>query len=311
MVGVVLIILTQFNAGCATMIRGETSAVSVRSDPAGATIYIDGIRQKVPTPAKVHLSRTRHDIGVEKEGFIGQQFVINARVYWPATPLLLVDIIPLGAGVVYDLMSRGFLDVEPREVQGRLTAPRVTPVRDNQRILANRPSVPTGTGLIYVYHANMLPKGAKLYVSTESKHPAQAMNHNDEHESVVTLDMPVTFNVKPGRHVLIFRKLESKDLIVREIDVESNSVTYVRAMSTSSRVKKEHLRGVEFIKVNSSEVDLSDVDDAKWDLAVDRVMEREALIDLYYLNNYQNALGDSVGAPLPAIEGILSTGEQK
>jgi hypothetical protein len=45
-------------AGCATIMKGKTQAVGLSSNPAGATVTIDGW-MKVSTPAVVQLSRNQ------------------------------------------------------------------------------------------------------------------------------------------------------------------------------------------------------------------------------------------------------------
>lgn len=55
--------------GCATVVNGTGQKVRVTSDPAGATITVDGTRS-FTTPARVRLERRRdHTIVVAKDGY--------------------------------------------------------------------------------------------------------------------------------------------------------------------------------------------------------------------------------------------------
>ncbi len=65
-------------SGCLTMQRGNTQAVSIDSDPQGATVEIQPDGQTLETPDRVLLSRKHaHRIRVKKEGFQPETIILE------------------------------------------------------------------------------------------------------------------------------------------------------------------------------------------------------------------------------------------
>lgn len=305
--GLFLMVMAHSNSGCATMIRGPMSTVAIKSEPSGATIYIDGIRQEVQTPAMAKLSRTRHDIGLEKDGHLGQQRVIESCWYWPASPLLIPDALFLGMGVVLDAMTGGFLDLQPNAIQCQLAqASAATTAKNNQRIVAYRPPVAKGKGVLQIYHANQLPAGAKLFVMAVAKAAGQSPGRGEQRESLVTMDVPVTLDLTPGSYVVNFRKLSEEQPVRREVLVEENKIVYLRAMSRGTLIDVE--KPVWTHNGSRALPDVAEASVTHWTLTIENIQESEALVDLYYLNNFQNALDHAYGAPDTSIEPITQKG---
>ncbi len=283
------------------------STLTIKSEPSGATIYIDGVRQAVQTPALAKLSRTRHDIGLEKDGHLGQQQVIESCWYWPAAPALIPDALCLGMGIVLDAMTGGFLDLQPNTIQGQLAqASATTTAKNKQRIGAYRPPVVPGKGVLHVYHANQLPAGAKLFVTAVAKAAGQSPGQGEQRESPVTMDVPITLSLAPGSYVVTFRKLSQEEPLRREVLVEENKVVYLRAMSRGTVVDFEKL--VETQIGSRALPDVREYAITHWELTLESVRESEALVDLYYLNNFQNALNHAYGAPDASIEPLAQKG---
>jgi hypothetical protein len=70
-----------FGSGCATVVHGRTQAVTVTSEPAGASVFIESQLVGV-TPARMELSRRDAHIvlRLEKDGFAAQEIALKRSV---------------------------------------------------------------------------------------------------------------------------------------------------------------------------------------------------------------------------------------
>ena len=75
---------------CATVFSGSTSDVSILSDPAGASVSVDGI-EVAYTPVTLPLSKkSSHTIALSADGYNSEYFIIssNAGAGWIVLDLL-------------------------------------------------------------------------------------------------------------------------------------------------------------------------------------------------------------------------------
>jgi len=100
--------------GCATIINGSTQVVHLQTDPPGAHAEVFG--QNYTTPAAVELPRgSTHVVRFKKAGYEDAERVINQSM----SGYVFIDSLLL-MGVVIDLISGGFYELEPPLVQVRL-----------------------------------------------------------------------------------------------------------------------------------------------------------------------------------------------
>jgi hypothetical protein len=86
--------------GCATIVRGTHQTVAIRSNPSGATVFVDG--KTYTTPAQLDLARRQsHGVVLTKEGYRTIQFQLEPQ--WDGTSLVGNLILPGGSvGFVAD-----------------------------------------------------------------------------------------------------------------------------------------------------------------------------------------------------------------
>ena len=76
-----VVLLSLLVGGCATLFRGDKQAIKVVTDPAGATLTVNG--KVYTTPATIVLKRNKqHVITLVKDGYQGFKF--NLRANWDA-----------------------------------------------------------------------------------------------------------------------------------------------------------------------------------------------------------------------------------
>src|SRR5437667_6527369 len=74
-----LVTVLLFSCGCATALRGTKQKVTFRTEPADATVNVDGT--DYPAPAEVVLARReRHVVMVSKQGYQSVQFDFEGKL---------------------------------------------------------------------------------------------------------------------------------------------------------------------------------------------------------------------------------------
>ncbi len=69
-----------FHTGCATIVKGTHQDVPVSSEPSGASILVDGVREGA-TPANLRLSRKQaHVITFEKSGYESESVTLKPSI---------------------------------------------------------------------------------------------------------------------------------------------------------------------------------------------------------------------------------------
>jgi hypothetical protein len=107
--------LTSFllgTTGCATIVNGRNQDVPLASQPAGATVTVDGLR--ATTPGTLTLKRDQdYKLVFTKEGFPERQATLEKKVSgWLAGNLLFGGLI----GLVVDFISGGAYKLSPDSV---------------------------------------------------------------------------------------------------------------------------------------------------------------------------------------------------
>jgi uncharacterized protein YceK len=78
-VSILVIVLFLFTTGCATILKGTSQTVSFNSEPAGATVLVDGKAMGV-TPVALMLKKNKYDtVTVQKKGYKSQTMPIKTR----------------------------------------------------------------------------------------------------------------------------------------------------------------------------------------------------------------------------------------
>lgn len=100
-------------SSCGTIINGKNQDIGVSSNPAGATVTVDG-RNMGETPCNLQLNRgNSHSIVLSKEGYQSASATLSKSVSgWTWGNLLIGGIV----GVVVDSVSGGMYKLEPKNV---------------------------------------------------------------------------------------------------------------------------------------------------------------------------------------------------
>ena len=108
-------------SGCATIFTGNTQAVSIQSEPSGATVQVDGI-QMGTTPCQVVLSRgSSQSLQVSKAGYETKTVVLGSKFNgWFLANLIFGGII----GMIVDIATGAIVWVDPESVMVRLATKR-------------------------------------------------------------------------------------------------------------------------------------------------------------------------------------------
>lgn len=109
-----LILAAGMLSSCASVINGRTQDVGISSNPAGATVTVDGINKGV-TPCNLLLKRNEsHTITIEKEGYQPASATVSKGVSgWIWGNVLIGGLIGLGV----DALTGGMWTLEPENVQ--------------------------------------------------------------------------------------------------------------------------------------------------------------------------------------------------
>lgn len=134
-------------SSCATAVRGRKQEISFWSDPAGASIIVDGANVGT-TPASVELTRhDTHAVRIEKPGYVAYEMTTErvesntAYIFddpWAFLPPLLLVAIPL------DYYLGGMYEIQPTDVTANLIAAPSTPPTAN----APAPSSPASVSSV-------------------------------------------------------------------------------------------------------------------------------------------------------------------
>ncbi len=104
--------------GCASIISGKSQDISVRSNPLGAAVTVDGMSAGT-TPLTTEVKRKRrHQIQVTKEGYVSETRATKKGFnWWFCGNLILGGII----GIIVDFATGAVYKVEPDEINVPLT----------------------------------------------------------------------------------------------------------------------------------------------------------------------------------------------
>lgn len=115
-------LLTQ--TGCASIVSGRQQDISVRSNPEGAAVEIDGMPVgKTPVTTEVKRKR-RHQIKLTKEGYMEEtRSTKRGFNWWFIGNVLIGGII----GIIVDFSTGAVYSVSPEELNIKLTEGQTTP----------------------------------------------------------------------------------------------------------------------------------------------------------------------------------------
>lgn len=103
---------------CASVINGRTQDIGISSNPAGATIKVDGITKGM-TPCNLLLKRNEsHTVTIEKEGYHPASATLTKSCSgWVWGNVLIGGLVGLGV----DAITGGMWTLEPENVQVNLS----------------------------------------------------------------------------------------------------------------------------------------------------------------------------------------------
>ena len=109
-----LFLLVLLLAGCGTIVHGSTQDISIKADPPGATVKVDGKQVKAPSTITV-ARRIDHTVTIEMEGYENQEVKVERSVInWGAS--ILGNILWLLPGGLVDILTGGAFTLEPDAV---------------------------------------------------------------------------------------------------------------------------------------------------------------------------------------------------
>ena len=119
---VLLILVSIFLNGCATIMTGTSQPVSINSNVEGAKVYVDGFF-KGETPVSFDLStKAHHTIKIEAEGYSPYVETIRKKASgWVWGNVFIGGLIGLGV----DMISGGLYVLEKDSINGTLTQTKV------------------------------------------------------------------------------------------------------------------------------------------------------------------------------------------
>ena len=112
--------------GCSTLVNcAQEDGISVKSDPSGATVFVDGI-QKGQTPVRIEIDggSASHVIRLEKPGYkVSEHTVLKGTDpwVWGNAPLVVFPVVA-AAGLCVDAYSGRWYCMEPAELNVPLAA---------------------------------------------------------------------------------------------------------------------------------------------------------------------------------------------
>ena len=102
--------------GCATIVHGNRQTVTINSEPAGASVRIDGLRGR--TPFSASLARNNdYVVSIKKDGYKEEQVQITKSFSGLA---IIGNILWLLIGVVIDFASGSAYNLHPTDVNVEL-----------------------------------------------------------------------------------------------------------------------------------------------------------------------------------------------
>ena len=125
-------------SGCSTIVNGTRQTVFVRSEPAGASVSVDG-EHRGETPCEITLSRgsSPKDVRVEKDGYDATQTQLGTKMdEWVLGNIILGG--PIGA--IVDLSTGAFYEYSPGGVNVTLV-----PNADLESPISPEPEPPPAT----------------------------------------------------------------------------------------------------------------------------------------------------------------------
>lgn len=110
---IILLAITLLVSGCATILKGSSETVSFNSNPAGATVLIDG-SPVGKTPTQLSLaSKNSYKIEIKKDGYEPSNFILSNKV---GAGWVILDVICGVVPVVIDLVTGSFYMLDQSQV---------------------------------------------------------------------------------------------------------------------------------------------------------------------------------------------------
>ena len=110
---ILVVLFAVSTAGCATLFKQKSRTVNFSSDPAGATIYINGNRMG-KTPMPLNLSNKKSvTVTFKKDGYEGRTYIINTKT---GTGWVILDIVGGFIPVIIDAVTENWYNLDTDDV---------------------------------------------------------------------------------------------------------------------------------------------------------------------------------------------------
>jgi len=104
-----LVIITVFCPGCATLFKGVSEPVDFSSNPQGADVYVDGYMRGT-TPLRIKLeSKNSYTVEFKKDGYEPRIYIITNQV---EVKWVILDVIAGLAPVVVDAFTGAWYELD-------------------------------------------------------------------------------------------------------------------------------------------------------------------------------------------------------
>jgi len=127
----VFLIISLVLSGCATIINGTSQYVGISSNPAYATVLIDGqLLGKTPLTADLK-RKDNHSIIIELDGYMPYSGTFSKQVSgWVFGNILIGGLI----GLVIDAISGGIYKLSPDQLEAELRKQEITALYEEDRL---------------------------------------------------------------------------------------------------------------------------------------------------------------------------------
>ena len=110
----ILVLVSLFTMGCATLFKSKTVAINIDSDPQGAEIYINGNRVgKTPMPFNTS-HKQPITLTFKKEGYSDKTYIINNSV---GAGWVILDCVGGFIPVVIDAVTGNWYELDEKQVK--------------------------------------------------------------------------------------------------------------------------------------------------------------------------------------------------
>lgn len=181
---------------CATLISGTKQNVSIKTDPSGARVFVDGKDQNVITPCNIDVKRKKEVVYTfQKEGYKDGKVTENAKFNTTVLWNILLGGIP---GFIVDFSSGAnnkYQDNVFYKFQNSDSDPTIPKGAEKERVTRDNPGATTLEKTIIRWFIDSEPRGARVFWRVVSNVPAEVKNTNELYLMTTPLEQTRAFDI--------------------------------------------------------------------------------------------------------------------